>query len=374
MVSALDRELWVTQFPNILATTKYSEFISLRALGQRALDTEAATKDDLPLIKLCSFGEKKTDKNSLRHDRNINEAYGLELDYDAERLSPEDIADALRQHGIAGLVVTSPSHRDDAPRARILLPFSTPLRPEVRERMASRVAGIIPDDLAPESWTLSQAYYIGRIADAPSHRVLEVEGDYIDLRSDLEASAKPKPPPAKKASTKRNGVNGAHAHTATTIDPSMLPVDADAALDAVAAGDGSHDSLVRLAGRWVAHGMPQADIVATPPPPEAPATAASPDAPEPPELDIDATPVQPYSDDGLALAFAEQHADRLRYVDVWGRWYAWNGAVWEVDDTRRVPAGARRGAPGANDPRHGVGRRCRQPCPARAGRQRQPAA
>ena len=38
-------------------------------------------------------------------------------------------------------------------------------------------------------------------------------------------------------------------------------------------------------------------------------------------------------EDRLALAFAEQHADNLRYVAAWGRWFAWGGTRWIPDDT-----------------------------------------
>ena len=40
-----------------------------------------------------------------------------------------------------------------------------------------------------------------------------------------------------------------------------------------------------------------------------------------------------YSDDALALRFATAHAEDLRYVAAWGRWYEWSGVVWAPDDT-----------------------------------------
>jgi putative DNA primase/helicase len=40
-----------------------------------------------------------------------------------------------------------------------------------------------------------------------------------------------------------------------------------------------------------------------------------------------------FSDEAIALAFAERHADHLRYVDRWGRWMWWDGYVWRSDDT-----------------------------------------
>ena len=39
-----------------------------------------------------------------------------------------------------------------------------------------------------------------------------------------------------------------------------------------------------------------------------------------------------FTDEALALHFAEQHAD-LRYVAAWSRWLVWNGRQWLFDDT-----------------------------------------
>ena len=38
-----------------------------------------------------------------------------------------------------------------------------------------------------------------------------------------------------------------------------------------------------------------------------------------------------FSEEQIALSFAEQHVDDLRYVAPWGRWLRWNGRKWEFD-------------------------------------------
>jgi putative DNA primase/helicase len=40
-----------------------------------------------------------------------------------------------------------------------------------------------------------------------------------------------------------------------------------------------------------------------------------------------------FSDDQLALRFAERHALDLRFVATWGKWLHWTGTHWESDDT-----------------------------------------
>jgi putative DNA primase/helicase len=46
----------------------------------------------------------------------------------------------------------------------------------------------------------------------------------------------------------------------------------------------------------------------------------------------DARPPE-FSDEALALRFAELHADHLRYVAAWSRWLSWDGTRWQFDDT-----------------------------------------
>jgi hypothetical protein len=40
-----------------------------------------------------------------------------------------------------------------------------------------------------------------------------------------------------------------------------------------------------------------------------------------------------FTDEALALRFAEKHADRLRYVAGWSKWHVWSETLWRQDDT-----------------------------------------
>jgi putative DNA primase/helicase len=40
-----------------------------------------------------------------------------------------------------------------------------------------------------------------------------------------------------------------------------------------------------------------------------------------------------FSDEALALRFAERHANDLRYVAAWGKWLSWTGTHWQFDET-----------------------------------------
>jgi hypothetical protein len=43
-----------------------------------------------------------------------------------------------------------------------------------------------------------------------------------------------------------------------------------------------------------------------------------------------------FTDEALALRFAERHAHDLRYVAPWSKWLAWDGTRWQFDDTLRA--------------------------------------
>ncbi len=49
-----------------------------------------------------------------------------------------------------------------------------------------------------------------------------------------------------------------------------------------------------------------------------------------------------FSDEALALRFAERHAHELRYVAAWSRWMVWDGVKWGVDETLAAFDKARR--------------------------------
>jgi putative DNA primase/helicase len=40
-----------------------------------------------------------------------------------------------------------------------------------------------------------------------------------------------------------------------------------------------------------------------------------------------------FTDEALALRFADAHADHLRFVAAWGRWLSFDGECWRFDDT-----------------------------------------
>lgn len=104
--SPLDLPIAVSRFVDVKGKAVTVKATSLRALAKEIAATQGASKDRLPLLKLGRFGDARTDGGSLRHDANLQAVAGVEGDYDAGQVSPDDAADRLRKAGIAALVLS----------------------------------------------------------------------------------------------------------------------------------------------------------------------------------------------------------------------------------------------------------------------------
>jgi hypothetical protein len=239
-MNALDTPLAVTFFRNKAATTKTEELYTPRSLANRILDVTAASKDKLPWLKLSRFGDKRTDENCLRHDANMLAISGVEADYDGERVPFDAALQILEKQGIAAIAYTSPSHREDAPRWRLLCPTSQELPPDQRQHLVGRLNGLLGGILSGESFTLSQSYYFGSVKRNPSHRVELIQGYPIDLHDDLDESWIGRP----QTTHKSNG----------SARPQSGPLDVDAVLRELMTGRNYHQAAIRFAGYYASAG------------------------------------------------------------------------------------------------------------------------
>lgn len=53
----------------------------------------------------------------------------------------------------------------------------------------------------------------------------------------------------------------------------------------------------------------------------------------PPNFSINNIPVPPFSEEALALTFADRHAGELRYVALWNKWLHYGDGRWQFDET-----------------------------------------
>lgn len=189
MTGPLDTKLSVTYFADKRALSARNDTVTLRQFSEVVLGTSAPTKHDLPWVKLAVFGDTPSRKGSYRHDANVVMLSGIEADYDAEVMTPAEAVSRLSAARLAALVYTSPSHRIDRPRWRVLCPLSEWIDPRERRALVGRLNGVLGGTLSLESFTLSQAYYYGHVDGSADHGTWLVDGRYIDEAPELAAGA-----------------------------------------------------------------------------------------------------------------------------------------------------------------------------------------
>lgn len=114
-------------------------------------------------------GAGRTENNSLRHNENVRAITGVEVDYDAEEISPRIAAARLRRTGVQAFIYTSPSHSFDRPRFRVLCPTSGELPPDGHPRLVARLNGQLDGVIDKASFALSQSYFFCRTRDGESY-------------------------------------------------------------------------------------------------------------------------------------------------------------------------------------------------------------
>jgi hypothetical protein len=153
--------------------------------------TKGPSKDLLPWLKLAKFGREPSDKGCYRCDANAIALFGCEGDYDRGEMPIADAAARLQAAGLEAVLSETPTRGHW--RAWLLASNAHTSTTEelraLRARWVARVNGLLGGVLAPESFVLSQAFYVGGILGQPEPQVLITRGIRIDLRDDLDAAA-----------------------------------------------------------------------------------------------------------------------------------------------------------------------------------------
>lgn len=139
-----------------------------------------SSKNQCPLIKLGRFGDTRTNNGSMRHDANLYAISGLEGDYDEGVITPERAIELLNLYGVTAVVVTTPSHGIKGNRWRVFAPLSYDTTPEEHHDLTGKLNAVFGGKLSHESFTKSQAFYVGRV-EGVDYQVLSASGNtYID--------------------------------------------------------------------------------------------------------------------------------------------------------------------------------------------------
>jgi hypothetical protein len=243
-----EHQFMVTFFPTRQAFEKTERKMTLAELAELIRRTHAKSKAELPWLKLGFFGDKRTDKNCLRSNANLRWVSGAEADYDQGLVGFDPAVNILWKAGIRSLVYSSASHTWKKPRWRVLCPFDLGRQPDQRNKHLARLNGLFGGVFSGESWTLSQGFYFGR-ADTPKEpggivqaiRCVEIDGDSIDLRDDLDAGA------MGKAAGAPSAADSAEAGDDARADAALIAV--------ILTGQVLHPALCAMAARLAGRGL-----------------------------------------------------------------------------------------------------------------------
>jgi hypothetical protein len=142
-------------------------------------------KEMAPLVSLCTYGDRVLPGGeSRRNAENVTAVHGVEVDYDGEVISPEEGLRTLEAAGVKAVVCTTASHTPEAPRWRAFLPFAASGSLDDREAALERVNGLFGARIAQESFSVSQAFYIGPAGDA-EYFCEATDGQTVDTATHL---------------------------------------------------------------------------------------------------------------------------------------------------------------------------------------------
>lgn len=247
LASSIDPAFVTTFFVNAAASSRTEARNTLTQLADRIRMTNARCKSQLPWLKLARFGNKRSVEGSLRNDANVVAISGVEADYDGEQITFDMARDLLEKQGIASIIYTSPSHRAEAPRWRVLCPFQEEMPAQCRNHQLGRLNGLFRDVFSNESWTLSQSYYFGSVNRNRLHRVGVVAGIPIDQHDDLDTIWVGKPGASKKAGREVQ-LGGRNAREDGEL------------IRCIVTGEHLHVELCSLAARYIGRNIPGATV------------------------------------------------------------------------------------------------------------------
>jgi len=177
-------------FITVFTTNKGTTIAKARAMGLDEVeqmirrDPPKLSKDNLRLLKFAKFGDRKTERGSLRHNANVLTITGIEGDCDDDKTPMQWAVNRLRAAGIQSLLYTSPSHEPGgAGRWRVLCPLAAAIKDELDKQHRYWVGVLnayLGGVLGKESFTLSQSYYFGRIIGRPDPEIVRLDGRCID--------------------------------------------------------------------------------------------------------------------------------------------------------------------------------------------------
>ncbi len=239
-----------TVFEDVKATSMTQHDGSWAEFQDLITGAPRGPKSQARLVKMAEFDGKQNAKNCYRTDESMVSICGIECDYDGGHVTPYEAAYLLRQAGIQAAVITTHGHTPQAPRWRVYAPTSVTLPPEARLELVERMNTVLGGILAGESFTASQAFYIGGPADESIEWIFlhSVATGYIDQMVDI-----PRTPKTATIHQLHPTSDFDHEPGVAFAEPTRTLTDADL-ISKICSGDDIHGNMLILFGRMVHRG------------------------------------------------------------------------------------------------------------------------
>ncbi len=202
LLTPVNPEILITVFPSLTLPDYEEHLIRLQDLAAFIAKPQADNKSSLPLFKAARFSGGLTAKGSSRADRFVKSRSGIEIDYDGGKTTLEDAYECIQKAGLVAILYTTPSWTQAKPKWRAFFPFTQEQRGTVEFLKSWSIAcvdyveDLLPDAVANESRTLSQAFYYGSVTTNPAQFLVST-GNHLD---ELVSPPKPKDTPTEDTS------------------------------------------------------------------------------------------------------------------------------------------------------------------------------
>ena len=142
-----------------------------------------ASKSEQPLIKLGTF---EGDSRGAGHS--LTTISGIEIDYDAGKVTAHSAAKMLRDAGIECVVCSTYTSSTDCPKWRVFAPTSRELPAELRAYLVAALDSILLGIAARESYVAKQTFFFGR-NPASNYVFMHLRGEFVDVALKTIANA-----------------------------------------------------------------------------------------------------------------------------------------------------------------------------------------
>jgi predicted P-loop ATPase len=245
----------VTFWDDLYAKSFRAETVTAEELGDIIKSTTAPEKAKLPLLTFGRFGSLRSPPGpdgkgggALRWEGNMPAVTGVTIDHDAGTMPFQEAVDRANARQLSFVAYTTARHTPQAPRWRVHFPYANELPLSQHSRMTDRGNGLFGGVAAGESWSPSQAWFVGFVDNVPCEFAIGDGDENIDEAEELDKIRRGKP--------------GGKTKKTKTGKPDLKNLDEDELKEEITSGRSPFHASARLLWLWALEEIPKADAQA----------------------------------------------------------------------------------------------------------------